>query len=164
MPPNRRSQHMALQQGLDRNPRPPRQPAPLQLAMADTGTDADTDENPTTALLRITAAEMTGDKESDPTTPTPRISQRQLQPQPQLPPYKDKTPQKSKEARLSKHRKDLGGGALTLPLDDPRRRNPSDQYGLESHKAIRPNENEREDGRLNSETRSIRGEIILRRE
>ncbi|KAF6238426.1 hypothetical protein HO173_003393 [Letharia columbiana] len=83
---------------------------------------------------------MAGDEESDPTTPTPRVSQRQRQPQ--LPPYKGKTPRRSKEARLPKHRKDLGGGALTLPLDDPRRRNPSDQYGLEFHEAIRPNGNE----------------------
>ena len=51
------------------------------------------------------------------------------------------------KARLPKHRKDLGGAALTLPLDDPRRRNPSDQYGLESHEAIRPNGNERGGGR-----------------
>lgn len=53
------------------------------------------------------------------------------------------TPRRSNEARLPKHRKDLGGGPLTLPLDDPRRRNPSDQYGLESHEAIRLNGNER---------------------
>ncbi len=118
---------------------PPRQPA-----MANTGADADADESPTTALLRVAAAEMAGDEESDP-TPTPRVSQRQRQPQ--LPPYKGKTPRRSKEARLPKHRKDLGGGALTLPLDDLRRRNPSDQYGLESHEAIRPNGNERGGGR-----------------
>ena len=62
-------------------------------------------------------------------------------------PYKGKTPRRSKEARLPKHRKDLRGGALTLPLDDPRRRNLSDQYGLESHEAIRPNGNERGGGR-----------------
>lgn len=151
---------MALQQGLDRTPRPPRQPAPRQPAMADTGAD----ESPTTALLRVAAAEMAGDEESDPTTPTLRVSQRQRQPtgrvreeqerrqeqrqrQPRLPPYKGKTPRRSKEARLPKHRKDLGGGALTLPLDDPRRRNPSEQYGLESHEAIRPNGNERGGGR-----------------
>lgn len=72
MPPNRRSQHVALQQGLDRTPRPPRQPA-----MADTGADTGADESPTTALLRVAAAEMAGDEESDPTTPTPRVSQRQ---------------------------------------------------------------------------------------
>ena len=84
---------------------------------------------------------MAGDEESDPTTPMPRVSQRQL------PPYKGKTSRRSKEARLPKHLKDLGGGALTLPLDDPRRRNPSDQYGLESHEAIRPNGNERGGGR-----------------
>lgn len=86
---------------------------------------------------------MAGDEESDPTTPTPRVSQRQRQ----LPPYKGKTPRRSKEARLPKHRKDLGGAALTLPLDDTRRRNTSDQYGLESHEAIRPNGNERGGGR-----------------
>ena len=54
MPPNRRSQHVALQQGLDRTPRPPRQSAPRQPAMADTGADtgadAGTDESPTTVL------------------------------------------------------------------------------------------------------------------
>ena len=78
MPPNRRSQHMALQQGLDSNPRPPRQPAPRRPAMTNTdtdaGADAGADESPTTALLRVATTEMTGDKESDPTTPTPRIS------------------------------------------------------------------------------------------
>ena len=73
MPPNRRSQHVALQQGLDRTPRPPRQPA-----MADAGADAGADESPTTALLRVAAPEMAGDEESDPTTPTPRVSQRSL--------------------------------------------------------------------------------------
>lgn len=79
--------------------------------------------------------------------PVEERRQEQRQPQPQLPPYKGKTPRRSKEARLPKHSKDLGGGALTLPLDDPRRRNPSNQYGLESHEAIRPNGNEREGGR-----------------
>lgn len=76
MPPNRRSQHVALQQGLDRTPRPPRQPAMADTG-ADTGADAGADESPTTALLRVAAAEMAGDEESDPTTPTPRVSQRQ---------------------------------------------------------------------------------------
>ena len=113
--------------------------------MADTGADAGADESLTTALLRAAAAEMAGDEESDLTTLTPRVSQRQRQLQ--LPPYKGKTSRRSKEARLPKHCKDLGGGALTLPLDDPRRRNPSDQYGLESHEAIRPNGNERGGGR-----------------
>ena len=130
-----------FQQGLDRTPRPPRQPAPRQPAMADTGADAGADESPTTALLRVAAAEIAEDEESDPTTPTPRVSQRQL------PPYKGKTSRRSKEARIPKHLKDLGGGALTLPLDDPRRRNPSDQFGLESYEAIRPNGNERGGGR-----------------
>ena len=72
MPPNRRSQHVALQQGLDRTPRPPRQPA-----IADTSTNAGADESPTIALLRAAAKKMAGDKESDPTTLTPRVSQRQ---------------------------------------------------------------------------------------
>ena len=84
MPPNRRSQHVALHQGLDRTPRPPRQPAPRQPAMADTGADAGADESPTIALLHVAAAKMAGDEKSDPTTPTPRVSQRQRQPQ--LPP------------------------------------------------------------------------------
>lgn len=80
MPPNRRSQHwLSLQQGADRTPGPPRQPAPRQPATADTGADADAgaDESPNTALLRVAAAEMAGDEESDLTTPTPRVSQRQ---------------------------------------------------------------------------------------
>ena len=131
---------------------------------ADAGADAGADESPTTALLRVAAAGMAGDEESDPTISMPRVLQRQRQPtgrvreeqerrqeqrqrQRQLPPYKGKRPRRSKEAKLPKHRKDLGGGALTLPLDDPRRRNPSDQYGLESHEATRPNGNERGGGR-----------------
>lgn len=82
MPPNRRSQHwLSLQQGADRTPGPPRQPAPRQPATADTGADAGADagadESPNTALLRVAAAEMAGDEESDLTTPTPRVSQRQ---------------------------------------------------------------------------------------
>ena len=140
MSPNRRSQYIALQQGLDRTPRPPRQPA-----IADTGADTGANKSPTTALLRAAAEKMAGDKESDPTTPTPRVSQRQRQRQ--LPPYKGKTPRRSKEARLPKHRKDLSSAALTLSFDDPRRRNPSNQYGLESYKAIRPNSNKRGGGR-----------------
>ena len=66
MPPNRRSQHVALQQGLDRTPRPPRQPAPRQPAprqpaprqpaIADTGADAGADESPTIALVHVAAA------------------------------------------------------------------------------------------------------------
>lgn len=54
MPPNRRSQHVALQQGLDRTPRPPRQPAMADTG-ADTGADAGAVESPTTALLRAAA-------------------------------------------------------------------------------------------------------------
>ena len=101
MSPNRRSQHVALQQGLDRTPRRPRQPAMADTG-ADTGADAGADESPTIALLHVAAAEMAGDEESDPTTPTPRLSQRQ--PQPQLPPYKGKTPRSTQYARsITKH-------------------------------------------------------------